>query len=160
MAKRKLFDELRLALGNSLAYESDKVVDLRTTEIPAPAKRITPSQIKEIRLALHASQATFAKLINVSANTVESWEQGLRQPRHAALKLLSIAQMHPQVLLEEVLDQSQSAKSRSHAQEQHSHGQDTSVLHFPQFARRGSLDPAPNPLDEPNKENQHAEEDR
>jgi DNA-binding transcriptional regulator YiaG len=36
----------------------------------------------------------------LSANTVESWEQGIRQPRQAALKLLTIGQKHPEVLLE------------------------------------------------------------
>src|SRR5262245_7044934 len=105
MAKRKVFEELKQALSDSLAYERGEVVDLRTTEIPAPAKRMTPAQIKQIRLALHASQIKFAKLINVSANTVESWEQGVRQPRDAALKLLTIARTHPTVLLEEPSDQ-------------------------------------------------------
>jgi putative transcriptional regulator len=100
MAKRKVFEELRLALGDSLRYERAEHVDLRVTEIPAPVKRITPQEIKQIRLSLHASQPIFARLINVSANTVESWEQGVRQPRQAALKLLDIARKHPQVLLE------------------------------------------------------------
>jgi len=99
-AKRKVFEDLKLALGDSLRYERGEQVDLRTTEIPAPAKRITPRQIKGIRLSLHASQVAFAKLMNVSPNTVESWEQGVRRPRQAALKLLGIARKHPQVLLE------------------------------------------------------------
>ncbi len=100
MTKRRVFEDLKLALADTLKYERGEQVDLRTTEIPAPAKRITPEQIKEIRLRLHASQAAFAKLMNVSANTVESWEQGVRRPRQAALKLLSIARKNPQVLLE------------------------------------------------------------
>jgi putative transcriptional regulator len=100
MAKRKVFEEMKLALEDSLAYERGEKLDLRTTEVPAPAKRISPGQIREIRRALHASQATFARLINVSLNTVESWEQGARKPRQAALKLLTIARKHPHVLLE------------------------------------------------------------
>jgi putative transcriptional regulator len=116
MAKRKVFEQLKQALTDSLAYERGQAVDLRTTEIPAPAKRMTPTQIKQIRLALHASQIKFARLINVSANTVESWEQGVRQPRDAALKLLTIARAHPRVLLEEVSsDQSSEKTSRSRA---------------------------------------------
>jgi DNA-binding transcriptional regulator YiaG len=35
----------------------------------------------------------------VSPNAVESWEQGVRRPREATLKLLSIAHHHPEVLL-------------------------------------------------------------
>ena len=41
----------------------------------------------------------FARFLNVSANTVRSWEQGTRRPRGADLKLLSIAKKNPQVLL-------------------------------------------------------------
>lgn len=98
--KRKVFEELRMALGDSLRYERGEAMDLRTTDVPAPVKPITPGEIREIRISLHASQSLFAKLINVSANTVESWEQGVRRPRQAALKLLDIARRHPQVLLE------------------------------------------------------------
>ena len=100
MAKRKMFDELQRALGDELVYESGKRIDLRTTEIPAPAKMIRPAQIRAIRRSMNASQIKFAKLLNVSANTVESWEQGVRRPRQAALKLLTIARKRPEVLLE------------------------------------------------------------
>lgn len=100
MAKRRVFEDLKSGLDDALSYERGEPVNLRTTEIPAPARRITPAEIKQIRRRLHASQATFAKLMNVSPNTVESWEQGVRRPRQAALKLLSIARKHPEVLLE------------------------------------------------------------
>jgi len=45
------------------------------------------------------SQAVFARIINVSPNAVESWEQGVRHPREATLKLLTIAHKHPEILL-------------------------------------------------------------
>jgi DNA-binding transcriptional regulator YiaG len=45
------------------------------------------------------SQAGFARIINVSVNAVESWEQGVRRPREATLKLLAVAEKHPEVLL-------------------------------------------------------------
>ncbi len=100
MAKRRMFDELKVALDDALRYERGAPVDLRTTAIAAPTRRISPRQIKDIRLGLHASHATFAKLLNVSPNTIESWEQGVRHPRQAALKLLAIARKYPRVLLE------------------------------------------------------------
>jgi putative transcriptional regulator len=65
---------------------------------PAP-RTLKPAEIRRIHLALNASQALFARFLNVSANTVESWEQGLRQPDQAALKLLTIAKKHPQAVL-------------------------------------------------------------
>jgi transcriptional regulator with XRE-family HTH domain len=43
--------------------------------------------------------AGFASIINVSVNAVESWEQGVRRPREATLKLLAVAERHPEVLL-------------------------------------------------------------
>ncbi len=98
--RTKVFGELNEALRDALAYERGEQVDLRTTNIPAPAKRMRPRDIKRIRLGLKASQPVFARLLNVSTNTVESWEQGVRQPRQAALKLLTIAARNPRALLE------------------------------------------------------------
>src|SRR5260370_31074992 len=59
-----------------------------------------PRQIKRIRLALGASQSVFAYILNVSPKVVQSWEHGARRPTSAALKLLSIAQSNPQILLQ------------------------------------------------------------
>ena len=103
MKKRKkvnVFEDLQLALADSLRYERGERVDLRVTELPPPPRRLSPSQIREIRRSVNASQARFAAFLNVSTNTVESWEQGARKPREAALKLLNIVQKHPRVLLE------------------------------------------------------------
>ena len=102
MSKRKkvkVFDELKLALEDSLAYERGESVNLRVTEIPAPPKRITPQEIKKIRSQLNANQRLFAEYLNVSPRAVQSWEQGQRRPREAALKLLDIARKNPQALL-------------------------------------------------------------
>jgi len=98
--KIKLFGELEGALKDALQYEKGERVDLRVTELPAPPRTIGPREIRRIRQSLNASQARFARFLNVSANTVESWEQGIRHPQHAALKLLSIARKRPRVLLE------------------------------------------------------------
>jgi putative transcriptional regulator len=74
-------------------------VDLRTVEIPARPKPMKPADIRALREELNASQALFARLLNVSSNAVESWEQGIREPRQATLKLLHIARKNPEVLL-------------------------------------------------------------
>jgi putative transcriptional regulator len=39
-------------------------------------------------------------MLNVSVKTVQAWEQGVRKPSDAALKLLAIAEKHPEVLLD------------------------------------------------------------
>ncbi len=103
MAKRKkvkVFEDLKASLRDSLRYEKGRRVNLRVSALPPPPKRFTPAQIRQIRLSLNASQVIFARFLNVSPNTVESWEQGARRPRHAALKLLNLARKNPQVLLQ------------------------------------------------------------
>jgi putative transcriptional regulator len=75
-------------------------LDLRKTELPARPKPLKPSDIRALRTALNASQALLARLLNVSSNAVESWEQGIRAPRQATLKLLHIARKNPGVLLD------------------------------------------------------------
>jgi DNA-binding transcriptional regulator YiaG len=73
--------------------------DLRSVEIPPRLKPLRAAEIRAMRAAMNASQALFARLLNVSSNAVESWEQGIRQPRQATLKLLHIARKNPGVLL-------------------------------------------------------------
>ncbi len=75
-------------------------LDLRTAELPGRPKPMKPADIRALRESLNASQALLARLLNVSSNAVESWEQGIREPRQATLKLLHIAKKNPSVLLD------------------------------------------------------------
>jgi len=96
--KVRIFADLQHSLQEALEYEHGKTSRLRVTELPPPPKPLSPRQIRAIRQSFNVSQAVFARIINVSANTVESWEQGVRRPREASLKLLTIAHRHPEVL--------------------------------------------------------------
>ena len=75
-------------------------LDLRAAQLPARPKPMKPADIRALRERLNASQALLARLLNVSSNAVESWEQGIREPRQATLKLLQIAKKNPGVLLD------------------------------------------------------------
>ena len=97
--KIKIFDDLKQALSDALDYQQGKKTRLRVSQLPPPPKPLTPSQIRAIRHSFNVSQAGFARIINVSVNAVESWEQGVRRPREATLKLLSVAHRHPEILL-------------------------------------------------------------
>jgi len=99
--KIRLFEQLKESLQDAAAFERGKPVDLRIVEIPRPPQQMTPQKIRKIRKSLKASQPLFALLLNVSPKAVQSWEQGSRRPRAAALKLLTIAQKNPQVLLKQ-----------------------------------------------------------
>ena len=96
------FTELKEALEDALAFERGKRRDLMVTRIqaPRPPKAMSPRDIARIRERLNCSQAVFAMLLNISPKTVQAWEQGSREPGDAALKLLTIAKNHPEVLLE------------------------------------------------------------
>ena len=96
------FAELKEAMEDALAFERGKRSDLKVMRIraPRPPKAMSPRDIARIRERLNCSQAVFAMMLNISPKTVQAWEQGSREPGDAALKLLSIAKNHPEVLLE------------------------------------------------------------
>ncbi len=96
--KDKHKDEQRPA-GDATAEKKNVRLDLRSIELPARPKPMKPADIRALRESLNASQALFARLLNVSSNAVESWEQGVREPRQATLKLLHVARKNPDVLL-------------------------------------------------------------
>jgi putative transcriptional regulator len=102
MAKKikvKVFDDLRESLQDALAFEQGGEVNLRVAELPPRPRKLQPRDIRAIRRSLNASQVLFATFLNVSPNTIRSWEQGTRRPQGADLKLLSIAKKNPQALL-------------------------------------------------------------
>ena len=96
--KNKRKDEDR-SVAAVPAEKSTIKLDLRSVELPPRPKPLKPADIRALRESLNASQTLFAQLLNVSSNAVESWEQGLREPRQATLKLLHIARKNPDVLL-------------------------------------------------------------
>ena len=102
MAKKtkvNIFEDMRESMRDALAFERGEALNLRVTKLPAPPQAISPREIRRIRRSLHASQTLFADYLNVSPNAVRSWEQGVRRPQHATLKLLTIVKKNPKVLL-------------------------------------------------------------
>lgn len=57
-------------------------------------------QAAEARSKVGLSQQDFARLLGVSARTLQDWEQGRREPTGAARTLLRLAVSHPEILLE------------------------------------------------------------
>ena len=51
---------------------------------------MTPEAIRDLRLREHASQAVFARYLNVTTGLVSQWERGEKRPRGASLKLLTL----------------------------------------------------------------------
>jgi putative transcriptional regulator len=55
-----------------------------------PIEPLAPEEIRALRLREGASQAVFARYLNVTTGIVSQWERGEKRPRGASLKLLSL----------------------------------------------------------------------
>lgn len=100
MKKEHTINEAELigSMQEALAHSKGKLT-LRTAVVPKPTKRITASQIAKIRRSMKVSTPVFAAYLNVTPDTVRSWEKNRRIPSGPALKLLEIAAKRPEVLL-------------------------------------------------------------
>jgi putative transcriptional regulator len=72
----------------------------KALSLPPKVKPIKAKEIAAIRENLGASQAVFARLLNVPKVTAISWEKGRRKPTGAALRLLDLARKKPKILQE------------------------------------------------------------
>ncbi len=55
-----------------------------------PVKEMTAGEIRALRIRENASQAVFARHLNVTTSLVSQWERGEKRPRGASLKLLTL----------------------------------------------------------------------
>jgi len=92
--RRPLFDRLQSGLEEGIQHLKGER-NLRTTILPDPPPHVSPADLTALRLESDMSQATFARLLNVSTKTVQSWEQGTRKPSQAALRLIQVFRANP-----------------------------------------------------------------
>jgi putative transcriptional regulator len=59
-----------------------------------PVRTLTPEEIRALREREGASQAVFARYLNVTTGLISQWERGEKHPRGASLKLLSLVAKH------------------------------------------------------------------
>ncbi|MEZ4425422.1 MAG: helix-turn-helix domain-containing protein [Gemmatimonadota bacterium] len=64
-----------------------------------PPPQYGADRIREIRDQMEVSQSLFAAALNVSPETIRAWEQGKREPDGPTLRLLEVAEQHPEVFL-------------------------------------------------------------
>lgn len=98
--KNEFFESLKSGLEAAIEHAKGTRRDLRTTTLPLPPKQLSSKEIVDLRSGLNVSQAVFARYLNISPKTVQSWEQGLGKPNGASLKLLSLARKNPKILVE------------------------------------------------------------
>jgi putative transcriptional regulator len=59
-----------------------------------PVRPFVPEEIRALRLREGASQAVFARYLNVTTSLVSQWERGEKHPQGASLKLLTLVALN------------------------------------------------------------------
>ena len=59
-----------------------------------PVRPLSPEEIRALREREGASQAVFARYLNVTTGLISQWERGEKHPQGASLKLLSLVAKH------------------------------------------------------------------
>lgn len=95
MGKQYKSDALAAVHETAHGLHEAGVMDKRTMKAfdemcLTPVEELTPAEIRQIRLREKASQAVFARYLNVTTGLVSQWERGQKRPRGASLKLLTL----------------------------------------------------------------------
>ena len=95
MSKQYRSDALSAVHETALGLHDAGVMDKRTMKefdelCLTLVENLTAAQIRRIRLHEKASQAVFARHLNVTTGLVSQWERGEKRPRGASLKLLTL----------------------------------------------------------------------
>lgn len=99
--RKSLFERLKSGLQEGIAHARGDLT-LKTIEVPDPPPEIDAKTLVALREQARMSQGVFAKMLFVSAKTVQSWEQGTRAPSRASRRLIQIFAERPGVVCEVV----------------------------------------------------------
>lgn len=88
--KDSIFDELYISMKQAEAIAKGEME-------PANVTRYEIADVKAIRTQLDVSQKELAEAIDVSLDTVKSWEQGRRNPTGLASKVLTLISKEPEL---------------------------------------------------------------
>ena len=69
------------------------------TAKPSRRFEVAPPNVRRIRQRFSASQSGFAKMLGVSVDTIQNWEQGRCIPTGPARVLLVVADRNPELLI-------------------------------------------------------------
>lgn len=101
--RKPLAERLKTSLEEGIRQARGEIT-LKTTVIDQPDEppEIDAETLAAIRDQSRMSQAVFARMLNVSLKTVQSWEQGVRTPSHASRRLIQIYSEHPETVCRSV----------------------------------------------------------
>jgi|ERR1043166_2306512 DNA-binding transcriptional regulator YiaG len=95
--KPEVFAELLTAANEALEHAKGKR-DLRSATLPQLPEPMSPTEVRDVRESLQASQAVLARYLNVSTKLVQAWEASERTPSGPALVLLRIIEREPGIV--------------------------------------------------------------
>ncbi len=98
--KAKLFKDMMSGFEEAVKYRRGQKARVRVARFSSASPVLKPKEIRKVRTTLGLSQRDFARYLGTSVACVRSWEQGIRRPQSAALRLLAIARKKPAALLE------------------------------------------------------------
>jgi putative transcriptional regulator len=100
--KAELFKDMMSGFNEAVKYRRGEKARLRVARFSSVSPVLKPKEIRKVRTTLGLSQSDFARYLGTSVACIRSWEQGIRRPQSAALRLLAIAKKKPAALLESV----------------------------------------------------------
>jgi putative transcriptional regulator len=99
--RKPLFERLKTGLEEAILHAKGEItLKTYTLEMPDPPPEVRADELTRVRLESGMSQAVFARVLNVSTKTVQSWEQGSRRPSQAALRLIQLFRQNPSFVLQ------------------------------------------------------------
>ena len=100
MKKKTFGDELIESMREAVQMQRGRHAAKKTKDsvIVRPYIEFKPSEIKTIRGKAGMSASVFAKVLGVSAGTVQAWERGYRHPSGSSARLLQIFVQSPEAL--------------------------------------------------------------
>ena len=95
MTKQYKSEALAVAHETAMDMVEAGVMSKRTMRVfdemcLTPVEDMAPKDIRALRLRENASQAVFARYLNVTTGLVSQWERGEKRPRGPSLKLLTL----------------------------------------------------------------------
>ncbi len=99
--RKPFFERLKTGLEERIAHAKGDLT-LKTVELPEVPPEIDAPTLVTLREQAKMSQAVFARVLDVSAKTVQSWEQGTRVPSRASRRLIHIFTVQPEMVCQVV----------------------------------------------------------
>lgn len=95
--RNPFFEKLKKGLEQGIAHARGEIT-LKTIEHPEDPPEVPSETLVELRKAAGMSQGVFAKVLSTSVRTIQSWEQGKREPSMPTRRLIQVLATEPETL--------------------------------------------------------------